>query len=74
MDARRILRLAGGPARSLRLVNGRPLKMMAGAKNVHDVIVVNILAELARTQGTGCRPFIGDGASKHILAIFVDPT
>jgi Uma2 family endonuclease len=45
------------------LVNGRPLRMMAGAKNVHDDIVVNILAELrAQLRGSGCRPFTGDGA------------
>ena len=45
------------------LVNGFPLKMMAGAKNVHDIIVVNILAELrALLRGSGCRPFTGDGA------------
>ena len=45
------------------LVNGRPLRMMAGAKNVHDDIVVNILAELrAQLRGFGCRPFTGDGA------------
>ena len=45
------------------LVNGRPLRMMAGAKNRHDDIVVNVLAEL-RTQlrASGCRPFTGDGA------------
>ena len=38
--------------------------MMAGAKNVHDDIVVNVLAEL-RNQlrgGGGCRPFTGDGS------------
>jgi Uma2 family endonuclease len=45
------------------LVNGRPLRMMAGAKNVHDDIVVNILTELGpKLRGTGCRPFTGDGA------------
>lgn len=45
------------------LVNGRPLRMMAGAKNVHDDIVVNVLAELrAQLRGSGCRPFTGDGA------------
>ena len=45
------------------LVNGFPLKMMAGAKNVHDIIVVNILAELrALLRGSGYRPFTGDGA------------
>jgi len=45
------------------LVDGRPLKMMAGAKNVHDDIVVNLVGEL-RTQvrGSGCRPFTGDGS------------
>jgi len=45
------------------LVNGRPLRMMAGAKNVHDDIVVNILAELRnQLRGSPCRPFTGDGA------------
>jgi hypothetical protein len=33
--------------------------MMAGARNVHDDIVVNLLAEL---RGSSCRPFAGDGA------------
>jgi Uma2 family endonuclease len=37
--------------------------MMAGARNVHDAIVVNLLAELRRQlRGTGCRPFTGDGS------------
>jgi Uma2 family endonuclease len=37
--------------------------MMAGAKNVHDDIVVNVLAELRnQLRGTGCRPFTGDGS------------
>ncbi len=45
------------------LVNGRPLRMMAGAKNVHDDIVVNVLTELrSQLRGSGCRPFTGDGA------------
>jgi Uma2 family endonuclease len=45
------------------LVNGRPLRMMAGAPNVHDDIVVNLVAELrVQTRGTGCRPFTGDGS------------
>ncbi|GEP01532.1 Uma2 family endonuclease [Methylobacterium haplocladii] len=44
------------------LVCGRP-QMMAGARNVHDDIVVNIVSELkSQTRGTGCRPFTGDGA------------
>ena len=45
------------------LVDGRPLKMMAGAKNVHDDIVVNLLGDLReRLRGSGCRPFTGDGS------------
>jgi Uma2 family endonuclease len=45
------------------LVDGRPLKMMAGAKNVHDDIVVNLVGELReQLRGSGCRPFTGDGS------------
>jgi Uma2 family endonuclease len=45
------------------LVNGRPLRMMAGAKNVHDDIVVNALLALGpQLRSSGCRPFTGDGA------------
>lgn len=45
------------------LVNGRPLRMMAGAKNVHDDIVVNILLSMGpQIIKSGCRPFTGDGA------------
>ncbi len=45
------------------LVGGFPVRMMAGARNVHDDIVVNLLAELrAQLRGSGCRPFTGDGA------------
>jgi Uma2 family endonuclease len=37
--------------------------MMAGAKNVHDDIVVNVLAELRnQLRGGGCRPFTSDGS------------
>jgi len=44
------------------LVDGRPLRMMAGAKNVHDDIVVNLIGELRQLlRGSGCRPFTGDG-------------
>lgn len=45
------------------LVGGQPVRMMAGARNVHDDIVVNLLA-LLRThlRGSGCRPFTGDGS------------
>jgi Uma2 family endonuclease len=45
------------------LVDGHPLKMMAGAKNVHDDIVVNLIGELReQLRGGGCRPFTGDGS------------
>jgi Uma2 family endonuclease len=45
------------------LVDGFPVRMMAGAKNVHDDIVVNVLAELRnQLRGSGCRPFTGDGS------------
>ena len=45
------------------LVSGFPLRMMAGTKNVHDDIVVNILAEMRnQLRGSGCRPFTGDGS------------
>jgi Uma2 family endonuclease len=45
------------------LVDGFPVRMMAGAKNVHDDIVVNVLAELRNQLRTGgCRPFTGDGS------------
>lgn len=52
----------GGQPDLYELVGGRP-RLMAGATNVHDDIVVNIVAELKnQTRGTGCRPFTGDGA------------
>lgn len=45
------------------LVDGFPLRMMAGAKNVHDDIAVNLLVFLGdRLRGSGCRPFTGDGS------------
>jgi len=45
------------------LVDGFPVRMMAGAKNVHDDIAVNVLAELRNQLRTGgCRPFTGDGS------------
>ncbi len=45
------------------LVDGQPVRLMAGARNVHDDIVVNILAELReKLRGSGCRPFTGDGS------------
>ena len=49
------------------LVGGFPVRMMAGAKNVHDDIVVNLLGELRnQLRGGGCRPFTGDGSIETI--------
>ena len=43
------------------LVNGRPVRMMAGAARVHNAIVINVVRELSiRLRGTGCAPFNGD--------------
>jgi Uma2 family endonuclease len=45
------------------LVGGFPVRLMAGATNVHDDIVVNLIAELReQLRGGGCRPFTGDGS------------
>jgi Uma2 family endonuclease len=45
------------------LVDGVPVRMMAGTRNVHDDIVVNVLVALAnQLKGGGCRPFTGDGS------------
>jgi Uma2 family endonuclease len=45
------------------LVDGFPIRMIAGARNVHDDIVVNVLAELRnQLRGGGCRPFTSDGS------------
>jgi Uma2 family endonuclease len=53
---------AGQPGR-YELVGGQPLRLQAGARNVHDDIVVNLLAELRRQlRGKPCRPFTADGA------------
>ena len=44
-------------------MDGFPARMMAGARNAHDDIVVNVLAELRnQLRGRDCRPFTGDGA------------
>jgi Uma2 family endonuclease len=52
-----------GQAERYELVDGFPIRMMAGARNVHDDIVVNVLAELRnQLRGRDCRPFTGDGA------------
>lgn len=45
------------------LVGGLPLRLMAGAKNRHDDIAVNLIAELKRQlRGGPCRPFTSDGS------------
>lgn len=45
------------------LVDGVPLRMMAGASNRHDAIVMNLLLALGnRLRGARCTPFTGDGA------------
>jgi Uma2 family endonuclease len=52
-----------GQAERYELVDGFPVRMMAGARNVHDDIVVNVLAELRnQLRGRDRRPFTGDGA------------
>ena len=52
-----------GQSERYELVDGFPMRMMAGAKNVHDDIVVNMLAELRnQLRGGGCRPFTSDGS------------
>ena len=52
-----------GRAERYELVNGEPLRLTAGAKNVHDDIVVNLVGELReQVRGSGCRPFTGDGS------------
>ena len=44
------------------LVGGVPVRLDR-ARNVHDLIVVNLLSELRRQlRGSGCRPFTGDGS------------
>lgn len=45
------------------LVDGFPVKMMAGASNYHDVIVVNVLISLGtQLRGSGCRAATPDTA------------
>ena len=45
------------------LVDGFPLEMLSGARQSHDMIVVNILASLrGQLRGSGRRPFTADGS------------
>ena len=53
------------------LVDGIPqkLRMMAGASNGHDDVVVNIIVALGtRLRGSGCRPFTSDGSVETLGA------
>ncbi|MEL6060410.1 MULTISPECIES: Uma2 family endonuclease [unclassified Methylobacterium] len=63
MGVAAFLAWAEGQADRYELVGGVPVRMMAGARNVHDDIVVNLLT-LLRThlRGSGCRPFTADGS------------
>jgi Uma2 family endonuclease len=48
-------------------VGGFPLRMMAGAPNVHNDIVINILGERrSRLRGSFCHPFNGDSSIETI--------
>lgn len=50
------------------LVGGVPLKMMTGASEYHDLIVINIIATLhAQLRGSRCRPTTDDIAVKTKL-------
>ena len=49
------------------LVGGLPSKMMVGVRNVHDHVVVNILAELRRQlRGKPRRPFTGQSSMETL--------
>jgi Uma2 family endonuclease len=63
MGVQAFLTWAEGQAERYELVGGVPVRMMSGARNVHDDIVVNLLT-LLRThlRGSGCRPFTADGS------------
>lgn len=56
------------------LVEGIPVKMMSGASNFHDVIVVNIVASLhAQLRGKPCRVASADSAVKTRINSFRRP-
>ena len=45
------------------LVDGQPLRMMAGASNVHNRVVINIQGQLYnQLRDQHCQPFNGDGS------------
>src|ERR1700704_5271862 len=57
------------------LVDGFPVRMMAGAKNVHDDIVVNVRAELRnQLRGGACGRSRAPAASRRSLDKSVVPT
>lgn len=50
------------------LVGGFPLRMMAGAKNRHDDIAVNLIIAFGnKLRGGRCTPFTGDGSVETFL-------
>lgn len=52
-----------GQGERCELVDGFPVRMMAGARNVHGDIAVNVLIELRnQLRGRDCRPFTGAGS------------
>lgn len=54
-----------GQADRYELVEGVPTKMMSGASNFHDAIVINIIRELSvQLRGKPCRPMTADTALK----------
>jgi len=67
MGVEAFLAWAETQAERYELVGGVPVRMMAGARQVHDDIVVNLLT-LLRTllRGSGCRPFTGDGSVETV--------
>ena len=56
------------------LVDGFPVKMMTGASNFHDLIVVNIIAELRnQLRGKQCRVMTADTAARTRIRSFRRP-
>ncbi len=56
------------------LVDGVPVKMMSGASNFHDAIVINIIRELSnQLRGGRCRPMTADTAMKTRTRSFRRP-
>jgi Uma2 family endonuclease len=56
------------------LVDGLPVKMMTGASNYHDAIVINIIRELSiQLRGKPCRPMTADTAARTRIRNFRRP-